>query len=126
MPGECSKREQRDGRQQPPDRVERQLVRPGGDIFGEPSGPKLLHIPCPQGHVLEVPPEMVDQEVMCPHCKKRFRLQEKNSLEYKRKQQAALERADVMAGKKWFTWAIIFAILVVGGLIAMIVMGNWE
>jgi DNA-directed RNA polymerase subunit RPC12/RpoP len=95
------------------------------DVFGEPTGPQLLHIPCPKGHVLETPPEMVGEEVMCPHCNTRFKLHERESLEYKRKQKAAQEKADYISGKKWFAWAVIFAVIVLGGLAVMIIMGSW-
>ena len=33
-----------------------------GDLA--PKGPELLHIPCPNGHQLETPPEMLEQEVL--------------------------------------------------------------
>lgn len=103
-------------------------VQPGPAVF-DPAGnqgPQLLHIPCPNGHELEVPPDMLNQDVMCPHCGVQFLLRERDSLEYKRRKQAELDRKDIKAGKNWLTWAVIFAVLVLIGLIAMIVAGSWE
>lgn len=84
--------------------------------------PPLLHIPCPKGHELEVPPEMLNEDVMCPHCGEQFRLREKDSVEFKRKQQEDEERRIARAGKLWFNWAIVIAVGVVlflGFLIAV-------
>src|SRR5437016_1101541 len=33
-----------------------------------PEEPEILHIPCPNGHELETPVDMLDQDVLCPHC----------------------------------------------------------
>src|SRR5687768_12387862 len=43
-----------------------------------PAEPELLHIPCPNGHELETPLDMLDQEVLCPQCNAQFRLRRKN------------------------------------------------
>lgn len=82
--------------------------------------PKLLHIPCPKGHELEVPPEMLNEEVLCPHCGEQFRLKERDSVEYKRKRQEEEERRVARAGKLWFNWAIVIAIGVVLFLVFLI------
>jgi hypothetical protein len=95
------------------------------DPTGAVAGPKMLHIPCPEGHVLETPPEMVGEDVICPHCGRQFRLQEKNSQEYKRKKREDQIKRDIKAGKNWLTWAVIIAAVVVIGLIVMIAMGTW-
>lgn len=97
-------------------------VAPGA--LSELAGPRLLHIPCPSGHELEVPPDMIGQDVLCPHCQVQFRLREQDSVEYKRRKQEELELKDYKAGKTWFMWAVIFAILVVLGLIIMIAVGS--
>jgi len=97
----------------------------GGAIGGAESPidaePKLLHIPCPAGHELETPPEMVGQDVLCPYCGVQFNLRYKDSTEYKAERAAELERKELKAGKLWFQWAIIAAVIVVGSLIGMIV-----
>lgn len=101
----------------------------GGSGFEEMGGlaevesvePQMLHIPCPDGHELETPPEMVGQDVLCPYCGVQFNLRYKDSVEYKRERAAELERKEQKAGKLWFQWAIIAAIVVLGGLVGMIV-----
>ena len=90
------------------------------DPTGELAGPKILHIPCPNGHELEVPPEMLGQDVMCPHCSVQFLLREKDSVEAKRRKQEQLELKDYKAGKTWLMWAVIFGVLVIIGLAIMI------
>lgn len=83
--------------------------------------PKILHIPCPAGHELETPPEMIGQDVLCPYCGVQFNLRYKDSLEYKAELAAERERKEHKAGKMWFQWAIIAAVVVLGGLIGMVV-----
>lgn len=92
--------------------------------FQQEAAPQLLHIPCPQGHELEVPPEMLNQDVLCPHCSVQFRLREKDSVEYKRKMQAEIDRRDQKIGKLWFNWAIAIAVIVLIGLAIMIAVAN--
>ena len=99
------------------------FTRGRGDAFApatQTSEPKLLHIPCPQGHILETPPDMLGLDVMCPHCGVQFKLTETESLEYKKKKTIAQEAADNKVGTAWFNWAVAFAVLVVIGLIALI------
>src|SRR6188474_1604039 len=52
-----------------------------------PPEPELLHIPCPNGHELETPVEMLEQEVLCPQCNAQFRLRRKDSVEFKKKKE---------------------------------------
>ncbi len=88
-------------------------------------GPKLLHIPCPKGHELEVPLEMLNEDVLCPHCGEQFRLKEKDSVEFKRKQAELEERRVDRAGKLWFNWAIVIAVGIVIFLFVLIALrGN--
>jgi hypothetical protein len=95
------------------------------DPTGQVAGPQMLHIPCPDGHMLETPPEMVGEEVICPHCGRQFTLREKDSVEHKRKKKEERERRDIRAGKRWFTWAVVICAVVVIGLILMIALGQW-
>jgi len=78
------------------------------------SEPQLVHIPCPKGHMLETPPEMIGEDVMCPHCGEMFQLREQDSIEHKRKKQQEEELADYRSGKKcspgpwslpWSSWS---------------------
>lgn len=83
---------------------------------------KLLHIPCPNGHVLDTPLDMLGQEVMCPHCEAQFLLREKDSVEYKRRRRLEEERKEQRAGKLWLNWAIVFVVIVVLGLAILIIL----
>jgi rubredoxin len=70
-----------------------------------PAAPELLHIPCPNGHELETPIEMLDQEVLCPTCNAQFRLRRKDSVEFKKKkEQDEAVRLDKL-GRLWLNWA---------------------
>ena len=98
------------------------MVGPGvsAPLPGVEQAPPLLHIPCPNGHELETPPEMLDQEVMCPHCNAQFKLRERDSVEFKRKKQEEEDRRIERSGKLWFNWAITIAVLIVIFLVVLI------
>jgi hypothetical protein len=76
----------------------------------------LLHIPCPNGHVLDVPLDMIGAKAMCPHCRAPFRLRREKSLEFLREQ----ELIDAKRARFWFKLAVIAAGVVVVVLIVMI------
>jgi DNA-directed RNA polymerase subunit RPC12/RpoP len=95
------------------------------DPTGAVAGPKMLHIPCPNGHTLETPPEMLGEEVICPHCGSQFMLREKDSQEFRRKKKEDQVKRDIKSGKSWLTWAVVIAAMVVIGLIVMIAVGQW-
>ncbi len=80
--------------------------------------PSLYHIACPNGHELEAPPDMIDQEVLCPYCSVQFRLRIENSAEYRQR----LDMLDRERARFWFNWAIAAAVLVGLGLIVMVIM----
>ncbi len=82
---------------------------------GESSDEDLLHIPCPNGHELETPYDMLGQEVLCPHCEVQFRLRHEDSFEHRAKVDKHFEER----GKLWFNWAITAAVLIGGGLLAL-------
>ncbi len=86
-----------------------------------PVEPILLHIPCPKGHELETPEEMLDQEVLCPHCKAQFVLRRTNSVEYKRKREEEERLKEFKAGRFWLNMAIVAVVLVLLGLVTLIV-----
>ncbi len=77
----------------------------------------LFHIPCPNGHELEVPAEMIGSRALCPHCGAEFRLRRERSVEYQREQ----EILDSKRAQFWFKLAIIAAGVVVVVLLVMIV-----
>ena len=76
-----------------------------GDLDAAGVGETLLHIPCPNGHELEVPMDMVGQRAMCPHCNVEFRLRQEKSTEYLRQQ----ELIDRKRAEFWIRLAIIAA-----------------
>lgn len=86
--------------------------------------PKLFHIPCPQGHELETPQEMLGDAVFCPICGAQFVLRETDSIEYKRKKDEEQELADRKSGNFWLNWAVAFAVIVVLGLAALIALSG--
>ena len=87
----------------------------GGGTLEVP--PDIVHIPCPNGHELETPLEMIGQQVLCPHCGVQFRLKHENSVEYRREREIIEQRA----ARIWFNWAIAAAVLVGILLLAMII-----
>ena len=91
----------------------------------EPEEEPLLHIPCPNGHELETPYDMLGQDVMCPHCDVQFHLREKDSVEYKRKRERKAQIREEKLGKAWLNWAIAIAVIVAIGLISLIIVDTW-
>ncbi len=85
---------------------------------------EVLHIRCPQGHVLETPRDMLGQDAMCPHCQSQFRLSLESSVEYRRQRDERAEQRFQKAGKNWLHWAIAAAVVVLLGLILMIALVN--
>ncbi|MCA9246134.1 MAG: hypothetical protein KDA42_03435 [Planctomycetales bacterium] len=90
------------------------------DPTARDDGPRMLHIPCPNGHELETPDNMLGQDVLCPFCGEQFHLRFQDSVEARRERREARERKERKVANAWFNRAIIAAIFVVGGLIVMI------
>ena len=78
----------------------------------------FLHIPCPNGHELETPLDMIGEQVLCPHCNAKFKLKREKSIEYLREQ----EIIDRKRARFWFQLAILAASFVGVLLLAMVVM----
>lgn len=72
----------------------------------------VLHIPCPNGHELETPIEMVGLEAYCPYCGDKFKLRNQDSVEHQR-QQAII---DARRAQIWLRVAIVTAGLILIGL----------
>lgn len=83
------------------------------------SPPELLHIDCPNGHELEVPREMLNQDALCPKCEVQFRLRESDSVEYQRKKQVEKETRERRIENAWLNWTIALGIFVVLFLIVI-------
>lgn len=96
---------------------------PSGPAFdpNQPQEPELLHIPCPNGHELETPVEMLDQEVLCPQCQVQFRLRKRDSVEFKKKKEEQDRLREIKLGNAWLNWAIAAAVLVGIGLVGLII-----
>lgn len=87
----------------------------------EPEEEELLHIPCPNGHELETPRDMLGQDVLCPHCQVQFQLRERDSVEFKARRERQLKIKEEKEGQAWLNFAIVAAVIVVLGLIALFV-----
>ena len=85
----------------------------------EPAPP--LHIPCPSGHELETPVEMLGEEALCPYCKARFQLRYEDSREYHEKRAFLRKLHEQKVSRLWLTWSIVAAVVVLGGLLMMII-----
>ena len=83
--------------------------------------PNLFHIPCPNGHILETPKEMLGQAAACPYCGVEYRLKKENSQEYRQHQMFQQRAKDRKASNFWFNLTIVFAVVIVIGLLIMII-----
>lgn len=83
---------------------------------GQPGRERTVHIPCPQGHELETPWDMLGQDALCPICNVQFKLKYELSREYETRQ----KQREYRLGKKWLNWAIAAAILVGLGLLTLV------
>lgn len=83
---------------------------------GQPARERTVHIPCPQGHELETPWDMLGQDALCPICNVQFKLKYELSREYETRQ----KQREYRLGKKWLNWAIAAAILVGLGLLTLV------
>ncbi len=88
---------------------------------GAEESQSIFHIPCPNGHILETPSEMLGTPVMCPICQTTFEPQYEASEEYRRKRQEMAAKAAERAARFWLQLAIGAAIVVLGGLIMLII-----
>jgi len=88
----------------------------------KPAEPELLHIPCPNGHELEVPPDMIDTEVLCPQCNVQFRLRAKDSIEHRKRREQEEAIRDAKTNKFYYQFAIVVASVVGLLLVTLIIM----
>jgi len=79
-----------------------------------------LHVPCPKGHVLETPRDMLGQWAQCPFCQEEFQLRFENSLECRKEKADLQERKEQKIGKAWMNWAIAAAVVVLFAVIIMV------
>ncbi len=86
---------------------------------GEMENKDELHIACPNGHVLVVTRDLLQEEAICPHCNAEFELLERNSVEAKQKRAIQAERRAEKAELVFLYWGIGVAVLVVGAIIGL-------
>jgi hypothetical protein len=88
-----------------------------------PSGDeqRLVHIECPNGHELITPFDTMGSDVLCPYCGEQFTLNYSDTAEYQRELALKIEAEQQKLGKRWFTWAIIAGVFVLGMLIFMMI-----
>ena len=84
----------------------------------------LVHIPCPKGHVLETPRDMLGTEAMCPLCQEQFHLRLEDSEEYRRQKAEQQERREQKLGQAWLFWSIAIAAVVLLGLVLLIALAS--
>ena len=71
-----------------------------------------MRIPCPNGHILNVTRDMLDEEAICPFCEEQFELKERNSLEAIEKREMLSEKREKKQEQMFLYWGI--GIMVVG------------
>jgi len=83
--------------------------------------PETLHIPCSKcGKILEVPVEMLHQDVVCPFCESPFCLHLRDSVEYKEKAKRSRELKERKTSRAWLYWSIAAAVAVLLFLVFLI------
>ncbi|HWB10744.1 MAG TPA: hypothetical protein VG826_16055 [Pirellulales bacterium] len=87
----------------------------------EKKEPRIVRIPCPQGHELQTPTDMLNQEVLCPICNTQFHLRYEDSLEFKEEQAELKRRKAEELNQAALKWSIIAAIVVVLSIVGMII-----
>jgi len=83
--------------------------------------PRVVRIPCPQGHELQTPMDMVQQDVLCPICGTQFQLRYEDSLEFKEEQAELRRRKAERVNQVALKWSIGAAVVVVLGIIGMLI-----
>jgi len=97
---------------------------PGQLDLSGPGSLSVVHIACPSGHELETPREMLGQQAMCPFCQAQFLLRFEDSVEYRQRLAQREEYEEAKKAKKWLQLAIVAAVGVVAGLIALMVLSS--
>jgi hypothetical protein len=82
--------------------------------------PPVVRIPCPAGHELQTPIDMVGQDALCPYCNVQFTLRYEDSLECKEQQAEAQRHRDEQMNKFWLKWSMIAGGVVVVSILGMI------
>jgi hypothetical protein len=89
----------------------------------EPEVPRVVRIPCPNGHVLETPSDMFGQQALCPYCNVQFELRYDDSLEAKEALEEAKRRNEEQFNQNLLKWSIRIA---VGVGLSIVIMILWS
>lgn len=87
----------------------------------EKKEPRVYRIPCPKGHELQTPEDMLGQDALCPICQEQFTLRYEGSIEFHEERAAAEARRQERINKAALRWSIGAAVFVICGLIGMAV-----
>jgi ribosomal protein S27E len=87
----------------------------------EKKEPRIVRIPCPQGHELQTPTDMLNQEVLCPICSTQFHLRYEDSIEFKQEQAELRRQKAEQLNQAALKWSIIAAIVIVLSIVGMII-----
>jgi ribosomal protein S27E len=87
----------------------------------EKKEPRIVRIPCPQGHELQTPMDMVNQEVLCPICGTQFHLRYEDSIEFKEEQAELRRRKAESLNYAAMKWSIVAAVVIVLGILGMFI-----
>ena len=83
--------------------------------------PRIVTIPCPKGHELQTPMDMVNQDVLCPLCGAQFHLRYEDSIEFKQEQAELRKRRAENLNRAALKWSIISAVVIVLIALGMII-----
>ncbi|MBL8830310.1 MAG: hypothetical protein JNM18_25255 [Planctomycetaceae bacterium] len=76
----------------------------------KPLQAKVYHIPCPNGHVLETPDDILGQQALCPYCNVQFELRMEDSQEHRVEQEALRRQREAEMNERWVRYSIRLAI----------------
>lgn len=76
----------------------------------KPPEPKVYHIACPNGHLLETPDDILGQQALCPYCNVQFELRVEDSEEFKKEQESERRRREEEMNERWVKYSIRAAI----------------
>jgi hypothetical protein len=86
-----------------------------------PPEPRVVRIPCPNGHELETPSDMFGQQALCPYCNVQFELRYEDSIEARDAETEARRLKEEQFNQALLKWSIRAAILVGASIFIMIV-----
>jgi hypothetical protein len=83
--------------------------------------PRIVRIPCPQGHELQTPTDMLEQDVLCPICGTQFHLRYEDSVDFKQERAELQRQKAEQLNRAALKWSIVTAVVIVLGIIGMII-----